>query len=237
MRELGDSGEYQVRAMLNILIVDAVLFFNVGKSMGKQQVVQTVDLVMDDYKHFKPEDFKLCFKNACKGYYNPKGLFDRMDGQVVLDWLMQYDNERDGEIESIQARKNRDYKKEQEKGTPLMIAAASGQFDDDEIFKSNMSKLKRQLEENKRKRDEAAKANAIEVFDKGPVYEMHQRWLKQFTELSIKQARWKGIRMVQKYGKWLDVSAYLEYKQGQYNTILLKLEDRQTQVTNSKYIL
>ena len=71
---------------------DFVDFFNVGTSIGAVQVAQTVDLIIDEYYFFKPDDFKLCFNRAKKGLYGK--VYDRIDGAVILEWLGRYEKER-----------------------------------------------------------------------------------------------------------------------------------------------
>lgn len=235
---LGQYGEFKIKAMLNILVIEAVLFFNVGKTMSEPQVKQTVELIYDDYKHFKPEDFKLCFKNAMKGNYGV--MYDRIDGQVILSWLIDFDNERDREIETIRTNQNKDFKKI--KATPLLPVAV--QTDDeaetarlDEIYTRNMAKLKEAMLANKIAREQAKRVEAPIITD--PMYHLHQQWIKQFETLWIKQGSNPGIKIVRKYGtmknprydknnpvvdknnprripRMLDINAYLEYKQGQY---------------------
>jgi len=88
-RELGDM---HVKAILTIIIIDLVKFFNIGKSMNDEQVGQTIQLIQDEFWMLKPEDFKLCFNNAKKGLYGK--VYDRIDGQIIIEWLKKYLNER-----------------------------------------------------------------------------------------------------------------------------------------------
>ncbi|WP_455786988.1 DUF6633 family protein [Parabacteroides goldsteinii] len=74
------------------IIIDVVMFFNVGKIMNDNQAAQTADLIIEEYYFLKPDDFKLCFTRAKKGYYGK--VFDRIDGQVIFEWLNQYTNDR-----------------------------------------------------------------------------------------------------------------------------------------------
>lgn len=60
--------------------------------MGAVQVASTADLIIEEYYFLKPDDFKLCFTRAKKGYYGK--VFDRIDGQVIFEWLNQYTNDR-----------------------------------------------------------------------------------------------------------------------------------------------
>lgn len=88
-RHFGEQvGGLVIRGLLNVLVADLVLFFNVGKNMGAEQVKSTVQLIIEDYWMLKPEDFKLCFNNMKKGVYGK--AYDRMDGQVILQALATY---------------------------------------------------------------------------------------------------------------------------------------------------
>jgi hypothetical protein len=71
------------------ILLDLVDFFSVGKSMGVVQIQQTADLILQEFFHLKPEDLKLVFNRAKAGFYGT--LFDRIDGQVILSWLREYD--------------------------------------------------------------------------------------------------------------------------------------------------
>ena len=42
------------------IIIDVVMFFNVGKIMNDNQAAQTADLIIEEYYFLKPDDFKLC---------------------------------------------------------------------------------------------------------------------------------------------------------------------------------
>lgn len=85
-------GETKLRAFMAKIIIDVVTFFNVGKIMKDTQVAQTADLIIDEFYFLKPDDFKLCFNRAKKGYYGK--VYDRIDGQVIFEWLNQYTNDR-----------------------------------------------------------------------------------------------------------------------------------------------
>lgn len=90
------EGETKTRALMVIIISDLVEFFNVGKRMNDIQVAQTADLVIDNYSWFNIEDFKLCFNYAKSGKFG--NLYDRIDGQVIMNWLAMYDDIRTAKI-------------------------------------------------------------------------------------------------------------------------------------------
>lgn len=86
------TSEFQLNALLYFIVNDLVNFFNVGKTMNASQIQQTVALIRETYPYLTIEDFKICFTNAKKGLYGK--LYDRIDGQIILDWLDRYDNMR-----------------------------------------------------------------------------------------------------------------------------------------------
>lgn len=94
------------RSILVILLNDVIDFLNVGKSMDAAQLVQTVDLIIADpvTKNLKPEDLKVCFDNAKKGQYGKS--YDRIDGQIIFEWLNTYANQRMELIEDLNTKKH-----------------------------------------------------------------------------------------------------------------------------------
>lgn len=214
LSKINEIGILQVSALLNIILVDLVLFFEVGKTMGADQVKQTVGLILEDYKHLKPEDFKLCFNRFKKGHYGK--LYDRLDGQIILDVLMRYDNERDSEIENIRSRENRELKKLA--AQPLLPA---GDVDDD-VFRRNIEKLKSDLAASKRLREENKREESKPK--PNPIQEMHMGWIERFNALYRLGPMGKGIKIINRYGRKLDLNAYLEHKQYQYELYLTRVK-------------
>lgn len=80
--------------------------------MSNDQLAQTISLVQDEYWMLKPEDFKLCFNNAKKGVYGK--VYDRLDGQVIFEWLDKYLKDRMDASESRSIRNADLYKKDAE---------------------------------------------------------------------------------------------------------------------------
>lgn len=90
-------GETDVKAVLVLMVIDHVKFFNIGKTMNESQVVETVKLMIQNYSGYKLEDFIACFNNRKLGKYGK--LYDVMDGSVILQDLALYDSERMAIIE------------------------------------------------------------------------------------------------------------------------------------------
>lgn len=88
-RERGDA---IARAVLVLILNDMLDFFNAGNDMNDTQVALTVDFILEEYPYMQADDITLCFRNAMKGKYGK--LYNRIDGQIILGWLREYNRER-----------------------------------------------------------------------------------------------------------------------------------------------
>ena len=86
------SGETKARALVVLFLSDLVKFFNVGKAMNDVQMAQTADLILDEYYYLNIDDIKLCFNMAKSGKFGK--VYDRIDGQVIMGWLSEYEAQR-----------------------------------------------------------------------------------------------------------------------------------------------
>jgi hypothetical protein len=82
----------KLTSALTALITDLALFLNVGKQMNIAQIMETVELVKTEYYFLNLADLQLCFKNIKKGKYGQ--LYDRLDGQIIMNFIQQYSDER-----------------------------------------------------------------------------------------------------------------------------------------------
>lgn len=92
-----DASETDARALLYIAVCEVCDFFNVGKNMNDTQVAITVDLILESFWHLKPTEIKYCFRRAMMR----EKLFDRLDGNIIIGWLREYDAERTEEAMRI----------------------------------------------------------------------------------------------------------------------------------------
>lgn len=76
-----------IRALLSIAICEVCDFFNVGKNMSDTQIALTADLILERFWYFHLEEIKYCFRRAMKY----ERVFDRLDGNIILNWLADYD--------------------------------------------------------------------------------------------------------------------------------------------------
>jgi hypothetical protein len=94
-----EEGETKARALVAYMISDCIECFNVGKSMNDVQIARTADLIIEEFYFLKPDDLKLCFNRAMLGKYGK--TYDRVDTQVICDWLNQYNESRALEADSL----------------------------------------------------------------------------------------------------------------------------------------
>lgn len=85
-----EASETDARALLYIAICEVCDFFNVGKNMNDTQIAVTVDLILESFWHLRLEEIKYCFRRAMMR----EKLFDRLDGNIIIGWLQEYDTER-----------------------------------------------------------------------------------------------------------------------------------------------
>lgn len=91
------ASETEARALLYIALCELADFFNVGKNMRDTQIALTVDLILESFWYFKLEEIKYCFRRAMMR----EKLFDRLDGNIIIGWLREYDAERTDEAMRI----------------------------------------------------------------------------------------------------------------------------------------
>jgi hypothetical protein len=85
------GGKYPF-ALLVALISQFSEFFNVPEPMGEFQVNTTADIILETYHYLTVADFILFFRRAMAGKYGK--VYNRLDGQVILEMLAKYDVER-----------------------------------------------------------------------------------------------------------------------------------------------
>lgn len=115
------NGKPKAQALLVIMLADVINFLSVGQTMGETQLVQTVELILGDvnFKNLKPDDFKVCFDNAKKGFYGKS--YNRIDGMIVCEWLSLYCSERADICESMAIQKAAEDNKKKNVISPEMV--------------------------------------------------------------------------------------------------------------------
>lgn len=190
-------GQAVPKAALVKLFEDFLNFLNLGKTMNGNQVVQTVELILDKYAHLNLLDFKLFFKKLKLGDYGK--FYDRVDGSVVLDNLMHYSEDKLSQIRFNNDNSHAKNKK-QEKVTifhPDVVEAlkkAVGEKDYSKTFIPAEEKPKTQSEI------------------------LIQSWTKQFDNIYSKYGVFKGIRYIKINDQLFTFEKFIERKFENYES-------------------
>lgn len=186
-----EKGEGYVKALLTLLIIDTVDFLNLGKTMSNNQVMQTVNLILEDYWHYKADHFVMCFNKAKKGYFGKN--YDRIDGQIIFGWLEQFDLEFSTDVEAERRNESKRHMKELSEPVNEEVLTKMPDWFADSIRKMNQPKP---LEPKPSEMTEEQKYfNGI---------------IKEFNELHEQQGAEPCKKFVNYNGKMLDVNEYIE---------------------------
>ena len=86
--------------------------------MNDVQMAQTADLILDEFYYLNIEDFKLCFNMAKSGKFGK--VYDRIDGQVIMDWLSTYLNMRIETVVSGNEQKHASIKSQEKNAKSIL---------------------------------------------------------------------------------------------------------------------
>jgi hypothetical protein len=112
-------------AGVELLIDDLVNFFNVGKTMGADQIGETRKLIIKHYYFLKPDDLRACFEEVKLGRHGQ--AFDRIDGNTILIALKDYTERRMNIAESLVVEKHRELK-ELDNGNDKLFVKVGDEF-------------------------------------------------------------------------------------------------------------
>jgi len=107
-RIIYERGDAEVKAMLVLQIDKLLKFFNFNRSMDGEQVMETVNLIIESFPIYMPEDFILCFKNIKLLKYGK--FFEGIDGAKILEMMAAYDLEREDQIIQVRQKEANQYK-------------------------------------------------------------------------------------------------------------------------------
>lgn len=77
--------------ILTVIVQQQVEYFNVGKTMNATQVAAMVDDIIDVFPQLTLEEVATCFRRKRR----TAQIFDRIDPNILMGWLYDYDSERD----------------------------------------------------------------------------------------------------------------------------------------------
>lgn len=98
------TNEQQLHEDLQLLIIQLSEFYNVGKEINGDQIVQLSILISESMPSLTLEDVALCFRAAQTGVYGQ--IYDRLDGGVIMGWLRKYEKERREMIHEMNQRQH-----------------------------------------------------------------------------------------------------------------------------------
>ena len=103
------------RAALVMGVSSVVAFFNVGKTMDARQTAMTVDLIIERFPHLSMAEIHFCLREAMA----TAKLFDRLDGNIIIGWLADFDRRRDDEMVRLRTAENNAHKSGQTDSKPI----------------------------------------------------------------------------------------------------------------------
>lgn len=194
-------------AILTIFLSDIVSFLNLGKTMSPAQIKQTVDLLLTDpeAKNLKPEDYKVLFNNAKRGVYGKN--YDRLDGQIVFEWVRAYTAERMALCEQINYADHTVKKKSDNLVHPEVI----------EMYKKIVDEVKKievEVKPEPRKEKPRPEKSDRDKLIQSLFMEFYKLWEKNPVSVSDRVEK----KFIKVDGQIMDEVEYVEFKLKSYGT-------------------
>lgn len=108
IKQMVKSGQVKLSEAITVLaglILSTGRFFNLGMNINQEQAIETAMLLLEKYGYESMQDFVLMFKHAKMGNYGK--TFNRIDGQIIFEWMGQYMEEKAAHRERLhRKRKN-----------------------------------------------------------------------------------------------------------------------------------
>lgn len=194
------NGETVAKAAIVYAITDLAMFLNLGKerNMTVPQIAQTAEMVLQKYNYLKLDDLKLCFNNAKQGVYGK--IYDRLDGQVIFEFLNAYSDSRAVEAERLNLLVHDRQKKDL--------------VDSDKVPEENRPTAEqwKGLKDNLKMLAESKKPQKAPV-EKTETEKMIQKYLTDFQTLWIKNGfEVSGVKFVMVRFQRMNQVEYTEFK-------------------------
>lgn len=147
--------------LLTIVVSQQVQYFNVGKTMNAAQVAMTVDDIIDRFGYMSLEEIATAFALARR----TAQVYDRLDPNILMSWLYDYDRRRD---ELCEQQAQRPVASSPSSVTVPVASAAGmsyaeyGRWLEAEVAKGNPDAIrwKADYDENRRRLEEPARREA-----------------------------------------------------------------------------
>lgn len=185
-------GDTKIKALLVDMLADFIEFINVGKTFNGSQLAQTVQMVQQYFPHFNLADLKLFFDKMKLGHYG--SFYDRMDGQLILEKMEEYNQDRMNEYEKLKVSRDKERVKNDPIGSgyhPDVVKALKDAIGDKKPFQQKVLQTRT--------------LNEAELF--------HQRCLKQFDNLYRKHGQQiSTVRFLVFKNKRYTIDTFIERK-------------------------
>jgi hypothetical protein len=103
MVKSGQIKSTEVVTVLTGLIISTARYFNLGMNISEDQAIETAFLLMEKYGYESIQDFVMMFRKAKMGEYGK--TFNRIDGQVIFEWMGMYMEEKAAYRERLHRKK------------------------------------------------------------------------------------------------------------------------------------
>lgn len=183
-------GEPFVLRLLVGYIADLVEFFNATRTMSAKQVTATADLIYQEFRHWNPEDFKVCFNKIKLGEYGK--LYEGIDGNKIILFMREYDKERIEVLTDIMKQTAAEKRKKPLEIHPVVLEA-----------------MKAVIESKQQKKKEAPKPPR----EKTPYEIAFQKYISEFDKKHREQVlsgavKDDMVKIVYYHGRNMDVEEY-----------------------------
>ena len=85
-------GEEKLTAIVEVLIIDLVDFFNFKEKMSRQQIEETASLIVENFKNLHLNEIAFIFNEAKKGSYGE--MYNLLNGQKIYKWFSDFFDKR-----------------------------------------------------------------------------------------------------------------------------------------------
>lgn len=105
------------------MITEVNDFFNVRGNMNAKQIKLTAELIIDNpgFYDLTLGNIKACFRHKMA----TAKLYDRLDGNIIIDWLREFKSDMADRCESVNEGRNQALRREQDSGDAGIITHAA----------------------------------------------------------------------------------------------------------------
>lgn len=207
------GGKQVVQALLVEVIYGLNDYFNITNRMTEGQTIEVINLIMEKYNYFRVADFKLCFNNAKTGIYGK--VYNRLDGQVIFEWLNAYNNDRMDVAENLNRIKHQEHKTNGYVIAPEVM----------KVYKEVLKEIATDQKTDLPKTDKPLKRHQTQA----DVFA--QKWMRHFDNIfemkrSYRASTKFGSKYIRRYGKAMNMAEFIDYKLEQFARLKPFLEKR-----------